>query len=87
MRGAAVLVEKIAAPNTALRLTKEKKALVPRAEITTLVRTTSAMATNSTPMTTMDLLMKVSFTSEHSQEKKVTASKRKAKRAKGKERR
>jgi hypothetical protein len=87
MRAAAVLVEKTTAPNTALRLTKEKKALTPRAEITTLVRTTSAIATNSTPMTTVDLLMQVSFTSEHSQEKKVTASKRKAKRAKGKERR
>ena len=87
MRAAAVLVEKTTAPNTALRLTKEKKALTPRAEITTLVRTTSAIATNSTPMTIVDLLMQVSFTSEHSKEKKVTASKRKAKRARGKERR
>ena len=71
MRGAAVLVEKTTAPNTALRLTKEKKALAPRAEITTLVRATSAIATNSTPMTTVDLLMQVSFTSEHSREKRL----------------
>jgi len=84
MRAAAVLVEKTTAPNTALRLTKEKKALTPRAEITTLVRTTSAIATNSTPMTTVDLLMQVSFTSEHSQEKRLRLASEKQKERKEK---